>query len=362
MGGRGYVGVVGRELNYIVTGNDMKYPVKILWNIVTLSVLTAGQFFISCEEASPVYSEPRTASITLNVPVPETRVAGTDEENAIHTLRVVILSEGALSINEKFSADDLSGGSVTVDNVPVGQVEMYVIANESSIGKNYDDLAVLQKDVQTVNGKRKLLIEDLNREYFPKRGSELNAETEPKKGLPMGWRNLYLTIAPPSDTPQTVDVKLERQVAKLNIEMNNTLTTDIVINEISFGAFMSDRFYFYRETDLDVPDGAEYDGRTYSGLGIPVKGGDKATLICYVYPSFAWKSSGVSSPYTIGFRTEAGVNYPAQPFVKNFGALNSILRNTQINIYATLSKESNVDISFSVVDWDDKTVNVPPFN
>lgn len=328
-----------------------------------LSVLSAGQVFISCEKIpSGNPQDCMTASVTLNIPMLETRIEGTDEENAIHTLRVVVLSEGALSVNEKFVASDLSGGSVTVDNVPVGTVQMYVLANEASIGKNYDDLAVLQNDVIAVSGKRKLLINDPDRDYFPKRGSELNAETDPKKGLPMGWRNQNLTIAPPSGAPQSVNVNLERQVAKLNIEMNNTLTTDIVINEITFGEFMGDRFYFYRETDLDVPDDTQYVGKVYSGLGITVKGGDKANLICYVYPSFAWKNPGNDSPYTIGFKTEAGVEYPKQAFVNNFGVFNSILRNTQINIYATLSKESNVDISFSVVEWDDITVDVPPFN
>lgn len=353
---------MGRKLIDRETGNNMKYPIKILRNIAMFSVVSVGQVFISCEKFPSGNSQDGlTAPVTLSIPVLGTKVTGTDEENAIHTLRVIILSEGALSVNEKFAEADLSEGSVTIDNVPVGTVQMYVIANEASIGKNYDDLTVLQKDVQTVNGKRKLLIQDPGREYFPKRGSELNTEADPKKGLPMGWKR-QLTVYPPSDTPQTVDVRLERQVAKLNIEMNNTLTTDIVINEISFGAFMGDRFYFYRETDLDVPDDTEYDGKIYEGLDIPVAGGGKANLVCYVYPSFAWKIQGDDSPYTIGFKTEAGVVYPAQPFVNNIGGLNSIIRNTQINIYATLSKESNVDITFSVIEWDGKTVDVPPFN
>lgn len=342
--------------------------------VFCLPALLITLLWTACTETSSQPDIPDTdgtATICLHIPQLKTNtrtVQGTALENAIHTLRVVILSTDGKSINQCFSSDELTNGSGTIilNDVPVGSVQMYIIANEASIGKNYDNLSDLQKDVVTVaeSNKRKLLIKDEQRQYFPKRGSEMAAETSPNlKGLPMGWVNKELTIQPPTGgNLQTIEVELERQVAKLNIEMNNTLTSDIVIKSVSFGRFFSDRFYFYRESMLDVPGDAFYTDKTYENLSITVPRSGKATLVCYVYPSFAWKEATASTPYTIGFTTAAGGNYPPQPFITQYGALNSIFRNTQINIHATLSRTANVDISFEVSPWTDTDVEVPPFN
>lgn len=341
---------------------DMTYLSR-KFNHLVLSLLTIG-LFNACSD--PKYdTDGQTTTIKLQLPELErqSRVAGTDEENAIHTLRVIILSQTANSINQLFTTDDLTNGSVTIDNVPVGNVQIYVIANEASLGKNYNDLTNLQQDVVTTStGARKLLIQDLSRKYFPKRGSELAAETAPNlKGIPMGWENRNQNIDPPGSLPQVININLERQVAKLNIVMNNTLTEAITITSVTFGEFFCDRFYFYRESQLDVPDNAIYDNKTYEGLHIEIPGGESATLVCYVYPSFAWKDATESSPYTIGFSTQNGGYYAPQNFINEFGALNSILRNTQVNIYATLSKSANINIKFSVTPWDEKKVEIPPF-
>ena len=340
----------------------MTYLPRKFYQLV-LSLLVTG--LVGACSKTGYNEEERTATVSLRLPTLqlESRVTGTAEENAIHTLRVVILSQSANSINRLFTSDDLADGFVTIDNVPVGEVQMYVIANEASLGKNYTNLSDLQKDVVTTSkGARKLLIQDLKREYFPKRGSELAAEAAPNlKGIPMGWTNRKLQIAPPSSSPQIIDIELERQVAKLNIVMNNTLTEAITIKSVTFGEFFSDRFYFYRETDLDVPDDAQYADTTYTGLNIRIEGGKSETLVCYVYPSFAWKSDKAPSPYKIGFKTENGGDYLPKEFINEYGALNSIIRNTQVNIYATLSKSANINIKFSVTPWDEKDVEVPPF-
>ena len=43
-------------------------------------------------------------------------------------------------------------------------------------------------------------------------------------------------------------------------------------------------------------------------------------------------------------------------------ALNSIARNKQVNIHATLSSEANLTLKFEVKDWDTEEITVPPFN
>lgn len=319
-------------------------------------------------------SDGLTTTISLNIPMlsssSRATIEGSAEENAIHNLRVIILKQGAESINLTFDKDNFSNGKGTIEikDVPVGQVEMYVIANEASLGKDYTDLKTLQQDVIDVGNSRKVLIKDLGRVYFPKRGSEFKTEnSNPKttKGLPMSWMNKTLTIDPPqydeenNIVPQNINVALQRCVAKLKIIMQSTLSEDIVIKEMNFGAFFGDRLYLFQEQSLDVPDDAQYAAKGYTGLDITIPPNGEKILECYIYPSFAWKSG--PSPYTIGFKTES-VPYEPQAFVTAGGAINSIARNTQINITAKLSKPANVNISFEVVPWVEETVDVPSFN
>ena len=234
---------------------------------------------------------------------------------------------------------------------------MYVIANEASLGKDYSDLKTLQDDVEQETGK--VHIHDDERKHFPKRGSEMDFTAT---GLPMEWMG-QLTIDPPTDTPQEIEVNLVRAVAKLNITMNNALSDPITINGMSFGSFFGNCLYLFHTNSLDVPADTDYAGMSYTdGINIPIEGNSSATLALYIYPSFAWKNAGDASPYTIGFTTVAGGNYQQQAFVNNYGALNSIARNTQVNISATLRTDTHIEIKFKVVPWEENTVDVPPFN
>lgn len=311
-------------------------------------------------------SDGLTTTISLNIPMlsssSRSTIEDSAEENAIHNLRVIILSQRAKSINQTFE-DVTPGSTLEIKNVPVGQVQMYVIANEASLGKNYSNLSTLQQDVIDVGNSRKVLIIDENRTYFPKRGSEF-----PATGLPMSWMDKDLTINPPqydeynNIVPQNINVALQRCVAKLKIIMQSTLSENIVINEMNFGAFFGDRLYLFQEQSLDVPDEADYDVMNYTGLYITIPANREKILECYIYPSFAWRSASEQTPYTIGFKTEAGKEYLSQQFVNDYGALNSIARNKQVNITAKLSKHANIDIEFDVVDWKPVTVDVPSFN
>lgn len=321
----------------------------------------------SCTDDSSPLPQGGTTTIRLNIPMLEaaTRITTPTEEQEteIKTLRVIISNSDNAYINQAFTADEVKAGNLVIDNVPVGEVQMYVIANEAALGKDYSDYNNWKQDVIEVPGHthRKVLVTDPYREHFPKRGS--TAEF-PQEGLHMSWENLALTIAPPASdgTPQEVKVELMRAVAKLNILMSNALTESITIDQMSFGKFFGNCLYLFAEQDLDVPDDTEYDSKEYTGLSIEIAGGETAQLTLYIYPSFAWKSPQEVSPYTIGFHTKAGKEYIPQSFVGSYGALNSIARNTQVNIHATLSAPANVQISFEVVPWAEKSVEVPPFN
>lgn len=323
-------------------------------------------------------SDGLTTTISLNIPMlsssSRATIDGSAEENDIHNLRVIILKQGAESINQTFE-NVSSGSTLEIENVPVGQVEMYVIANEASLGKDYSDVISLKDDVVTVNNSKKVLIIDENRTHFPKRGSEF-----PATGLPMSWMNKTLTINPPQYNadnniiPQKIDVKLQRCVAKLNITMTNVSTEeDIVIDEMNFGAFFGDKLYLFQETNLDVPANSSYVSKSYENLkepddptkeGITIsKNNGSKNLVLYIYPTFAWTDSSKPSPYTIGFKTKTGVVYKPQYFINDYNnAFNSIPRNKQVNINAILSKSKVVDLIFSVEKWNEINVEVPSFD
>lgn len=338
---------------------------RLFYNIDRLFVLCViAVMMLACNKTEDLQYSGETATIRLKIPQLEviSRVDVAGDENAINNLRVIILSKNAGSINKLFTSADLgstSGGVITIENVPVGEVQMYVIANEGGLGLDYSDLATLQKQVITApeTGTKKVLFQDEHREYFPKRGSQF-----PSAGLPMSWMNKSLVIESPSETVQTIDVELLRAVAKLNIVMNNTTDGDIIIQEVNLGGFFANSLYLFRETNLDVPQNTGYVTWDFEDLAINVSAKSKETMVCYVYPSFAWKNIADPCPYEIGFKISDAPPYEKRNFVQNGKELNSIERNKQININATLSEPANFKLTFSVEPWTPVTVNVPPFD
>lgn len=354
------------HLNMIAMNRDM-YDIKhvLRYSLLVMAVLLCQ----ACTGTDPQdITEERTTTIYLQLPQPD---AGTrsispgyeDElqllESQIYTLRVILLSQAgtnkSTTINRLFTKVK-SGELLAIENVPVGEAQLYVIANEASIGQDYSNIANLQKQVVDVNGSRKVLITDTVNRYFPIRGSELRAAEE-KKGLPMSWMNKNLTVI----ENKTIDVALERCVSKIRMQIQNDFSESIKVTEVSFGAFLGNSFYLFREDALDVPD-QTYKGQVYDmSVDYPIAPNESEVLICYFYPSFAWTSGTVASPYTIGFKTQYGI-YPKMAFLDSEGdEYNSIPRNKQININVTLSGATHVNIDFEVVEWTNEEITVPDF-
>lgn len=353
------------HLNMIAMNRDM-YDMKhvLRYSLLVMAVLLCQ----ACTGTDPQdITEERTTTIYLQLPQPDagTRMSPSYEtdlgklEKKICTLRVILLSQAgtnkSTTINRLFT-NVKSGESLAIENVPVGEAQLYVIANEASIGQDYSDIANLQKQVVDVNGSRKVLITDTDNQYFPIRGSELLAETE-KKGLPMSWMNKNLTVS----KNMTIDVALERCVSKVRMQIQNDFSKSIKVTEVSFGKFFGNSFYLFREEALDVPD-QTYKEQVYDkSVDYPIAPNESEVLICYFYPSFARTSDVEASPYTIGFKTEHG-KYPKMAFLDSDGKpYNSIPRNKQININVTLSGATHVNIDFEVVEWTERTITVPDF-
>lgn len=351
------------HLNMIAMNRDM-YDMKhvLRYSLLVMAVLLCQ----ACTGTDPQdITEERTTTIYLQLPQPDagTRMSPSYEtdlgklEKKIYTLRVILLSQAgtnkSTTINRLFT-NVKSGESLAIENVPVGVAQLYVIANEASIGQDYSNIANLQKQVVAVNGSRKVLIIDADNRYFPIRGSEL---LDAEKGLPMSWMNKNLTVS----ENMTIDVALERCVSKVRMQIQNDFSESIKVTEVSFGAFFGNSFYLFREENLDVPD-QTYKEQVYDkSVDYPIAPNESEVLICYFYPSFAWTSGTVASPYTIGFKTENG-EYPKMAFLDSEGdEYNSIPRNKQININVTLSGATHVNIDFEVVEWTERTITVPDF-
>lgn len=352
------------HLNMIAMNRDM-YDIKhvLRYSLLVMAVLLCQ----ACTGTDPQdITEERTTTIYLQLPQPDagTRMSPSYETNLgelekkIYTLRVILLSQAgtnkSTTINRLFKDVD-SDARLVIENVPVGDAQLYVIANEASIGQDYSNIANLQEQVEDVNSSRKVLITDAYNRYFPIRGSELLAA---KKGLPMSWMNKNLKV---SKNMTTIDVALERCVSKVRMQIQNDFSESIKVTKVSFGKFFGNSFYLFREGALDVPD-QKYKEQVYDkSEDYPIAPNESEVLICYFYPSFAWPSDLDASPYTIGFETQNGY-YPMMAFLNSAGKpYNSIPRNKQININVTLSGATHVNIDFNVVEWTERTITVPDF-
>ena len=250
-------------------------------------------------------------------------------ESVINTLRVIVAPENPKTetdyiANRLFSGEELN--NMIIENVPVGNVQIFAFANEASVDKDYSDFSKFLNDIN--KDKDKLLITDSKREFFPRRGSE--AEEYAAKGLPMSWSDRDVQISAPdaSGAPQEIEIALRRCVAKLRIVMNNTLSDPITIKQMSFGSFFADRFFLFWEQNLDVPQETDY---------------------------------GNGQSYETSIDIE-NTEYPMRHFMEGSNPLSWISRNTQVNIYASLGAKADISIEYYVAEWEEKSVTVPDFN
>ena len=349
-----------------------------LWPLWLLALLLCAACTDPADDPTAT-DEGRTATLRLIVPQPEaaTRTDPGDEtyekeleaeESAIYTLRIVIYSlrdgNNATTINRLYTASELKNSNyeLKIEGVPVGTAQICAIANEGSIGQDYSDILTMQKQAVNVNGISKVLITDAENKYFPKRGTQLLAITESaQKGLPMSWMAKDHEII---SGENSLSVELVRCVSKIRMEIQNNFSEKITVSKVSFGKFFGNSFYLFREKNLDVPARKNYVSREFGeeeGVSYEIQPNGKEVLILYFYPSFAWTSGSVASPYTIGFETQRET-YPQMVFLGPTGtSYNSIPRNTQVNINVTLSGEAYVSVSFAVVPWVGTEITVPDF-
>lgn len=310
-------------------------------------------------------SEPGTTEVVLRVSDSRAADPNATNEEGIQKLRVFAVQgeegQGKIIYNEvyDFSADTdpLLEKTFRLYDIPEGMTRFYVIANEEQYGIEFTTQKISDMWASADPNSHKLEFVDEQRTYLPKQAK--GQATDPNNEV----------VALPISGKTTVDVKkgmdpitipVVRAAVKIKVSVSNMVGTDITLQQVNFGSFFSDRVYIFNETNLDVPDDANYAGATFAVNERLITTGTAQEFVFYAYPTFAYQS-GTDNPYRIGFTT-AGGSYPLQVFVKNGQGINSIARNTQLNINATITKEAQVILNFEVTDWESNTVEIPPFN
>ena len=323
-----------------------------------------------CGQESPLdmpASAAETTTLTLHVGTQSPSASVTtkaDDSNVLpyeglRTVRVIITydSNQRIGYNVKHKVDvsqaptaAILNKTLTLQNVPVGPANIYVIANEESLGMEYDN-ATLLANVEN----KKLEVVDKFWIYFPKRYDEIAAH-----GLPMSAKLEDQTI---SAGMSGISIHLDRAVVKLHLTVENATSAELTLKGVKFGKFVSDRFYMFREQNLDIPADTQHKVLQYGGDDSPMD----VTLApnaktdwkpVYIYPNFAYKVPTGSNPYTLTLNTE-NKEYGPSSLGRN---LNSLVRNTQFNILARITATATIEISYNCVPWEEVNIDVPSFD
>lgn len=350
---------------------------KLRYTPLLISLLLFPVIFLSgsCRREGGRYGE-ETTDITLHIgmkgeDLSVSTKAGSDpnvlEFEGIRTLRVIIVSPeddaGGRRIlyNEKHpveqAAPPVLSASLTLADVPIGPADIYVIANEESIigGEGYTD-AILQGE--QYKDDNKLLVLDEGWHFFPRRYADIE-----ENGLPMSGRLEDIVIAPGMSFGP---IDLIRAVVKIYLTVENATGTGMTLKWVRFGNFISDRVFMFRESgvSLDIPGDTQYKELQYGGEGEesmnvslePNARTDWAPV--YILPNFAYPSDNVPNPYTLSLGTDLK-DYLGSVLDDN---INSMVRNTQVNILARITSSASISIDYHFVEWTKEEIDVPSFN
>ena len=346
----------------------MNRTFRLIICLFCLSVVVACQ-----QEEEMTVTAPETVTLTLNIGTQSSGSASTraDDPNVlpyegIRTLRVLVISDATdpkdrkILYNQKHDIDRSTSptsatlsASLTLPDIPAGMASIYLIANEESIGIEYTD-NVLTED--TYKDDNKLLLLDEGWNHFPKTYSEIATY-----GLPMSGRYEHIDI----NANNTIfSIALERAVVKLHLTVENATSANLTLQWVKFGNFISDRVYLFRQQNLDIPSTTLYKELRYptdENKTLDVTLAEKAQTQwspVYIYPNFAYKDPTGANPYTLSLATNKK-DYSPSLLSTN---INSMVRNTQFNILARITASATIQIDYSFVPWDEKDVEVPPFD
>lgn len=315
--------------------------------------------------ADSTKNDKATVSLVFDTRAPgvdgQTVQAGPNE--GIKTLRVIIVDSKSskVNVNKFYDYSDEPGPvetkKLTIMNLPVGQKDFYVIANEGSVGMNDIDLNAWQEKGTFDDSDKNELLQAVISSGFPK--TEI-AEL----GLPIaGVKSENIT----GTEDQVIEIPITRAVAKFVLYINNESGEAFDLNSVNLGTFVADRTYLFPGQN-GLLQGVTYNKKMYSlNANTTVAANDdgkgEPAFIGYIYETGTRDADDFTlslTSSTPGFKDLA----KAVPIQFNQQGRNHISRNEQVEITATVdvNKEVQTDLKILVEHWGEKTINIPSFN
>lgn len=301
--------------------------------------------------ADSTKNDKATVSLVFDTRAPgvdgQTVQAGPNE--GIKTLRVIIVDSKSSTVNvNKFYDYSAEPGPVetktlTIMNLPVGQKDFYVIANEGSVGMNDIDLDAWQEKGTFDDSDKNELLQAVISSGFPK--TEI-AEL----GLPIaGVKSENIT-----DTEdQVIEIPITRAVAKMELTLTNNTGAPFQLDQVVMGSFFPNMTYLF--PDKGLPEVVTYAAHTFE-TNATLEEGATETFCFYFYESYAGADA-----YTIQLNN--GSEYGATPILvepEEEGGqatpLTSVERNTCVRVKGTIESKAWTLLA-NVLPWQHEEVS-----
>ena len=303
--------------------------------------------------ADSTKNDKATVSLVFDTRAPgvegQTVQAGPNE--GIKTLRVIIVDSESSTVNVNklydYSAepDPVEVRTLTIMNLPVGQKDFYVIANEGSVGMNDIDLDAWQEKGTFDDSDKNELLQAVISSGFPKTDAEI-AEL----GLPIaGWQSENIT----GTEDQVIEIPITRAVAKMELTLTNNTGAPFQLNQVAMGKFFPNMTYLF--PDKALPEGVAYADHTFETNATLAE--DATETFCFYF----YESHAGENAYTI--QLNDGSEYGATPILVEpeveggqATPLTSVERNTCVRVKGIIESKAWTLLA-NVLPWQHEEVS-----
>lgn len=303
--------------------------------------------------ADSTKNDKATVSLVFDTRAPgvdgQTVQAGPNE--GIKTLRVIIVDSESSTVNVNklydYSAEagPVETKTLTIMNLPEGQKDFYVIANEGSVEMNDIDLDTWQEKGTFNESDKNELLQAVIASGFPKTDAEI-AEL----GLPIaGWQSENIT----GTEDQVIEIPITRAVAKMELTLTNNTGAPFQLDQVAMGRFFPNMTYLFPGNAL--PESVTYAAHTFE-TNATLDGGATKTFCFYFY-----ESNAGANAYTIQLNN--GSEYGATPILvepEEEGGqatpLTSVERNTCVRVKGTIESKAWTLLA-NVLPWQHEEVS-----
>ena len=314
----------------------------------------------SCsQEEAPLPSGNKTVQINLSTRVGNTE-EGTDDENAIHSIRVYAFDATSNELVGYHKEDNLSQTKTYIFQMPLNfslkedftsgtvQAKFYIVVNEEAVTLNntlpeadLEEGIPVNPNATNPSALNNILIENY--------GIKTDV---PSEGLPM---SACEEVSLNTETGQVLSFDLYRAVSRIKVQFKNENNSDdIKINTLKFGNCIADKAYLFPKEGNAIPEGTNYQAQDVNNVNISAGFQEISDAVsCYILPSKAG-----SGKYEFGFNTDMQ-NYEMQELQANengaYSEITELPRNTSLDITATIKGDYIIFDIPNVNQWSEAT-------